>query len=126
MNNKQRINLYMDYDLLAVLDAFAAVTGKTRTAVMHALLRPSMPSLLQLIDSADEIMASSEMEREASLKRLSFIEEKARANVRKAPELIAKATMPNCTCLITATERQERSDCPHHFPATNPWSGTAP
>lgn len=90
MSSKQRINLYMDDDVLAVLDAFAAVTGKSRTAVIHALIRPAMPSLMQLLESADDIASTTQAEREESLARLGEIEKRARANVQKVPELISK------------------------------------
>lgn len=90
MSTKQRINLYMDDDVLAVLDAFAAVTGKSRTAVIHALIRPAMPSLVQLLEAADDIASTTQAEREESLARLGEIEKRARANVQKVPELISK------------------------------------
>lgn len=49
MSKKIRVNVMMSPDLLEVLDGFCALTGKTRSALIDDLLRPSVPSLNELI-----------------------------------------------------------------------------
>ena len=81
----KRVNLFMEKDIVDVLDAFAAMNQRSRTFVIHELLRPSMPALRELLKLSDELKTMSDSDRLTALAKLTNIEEKLTSNARSMP-----------------------------------------
>lgn len=57
---KRRINIYLEEDLLATLDAYARLAQVSRTELIHQMLMPAKPALDQLLRKADEYLRMSD------------------------------------------------------------------
>lgn len=82
----KRINLFMEKDMVEVLDAFAALNDRSRTYVIHELLRPAMPALRELLAMPEKLTASSDADRLAALAKLHQMEEKLTNTTRNLPK----------------------------------------
>lgn len=88
----KRVNLFMEKDIVDVLDTFAAMNQRSRTFVIHELLRPSIPALKQLIVEFERLSHMTDTERLTALTKLTNIEEKLSTTVRAMPDHIQGAT----------------------------------
>ncbi len=70
----KRINLFMEKDIVDVLDAFAAMNQRSRTFVIHELLRPAMPALIELLAMPEKLIAMSDTDRLTALAKLNQAE----------------------------------------------------
>lgn len=82
----KRVNLFMEKDIVDVLDAFAAMNQRSRTYVIHELLRPAMPALRKLLTIPDKLTAMSDADRLAALAKLTDTEEKLTNITRNMPK----------------------------------------
>lgn len=57
---KRRINIYLEEDLLATLDAYTRVAQVSRTELIHQLLMPAKPALDLLLQKTDDYFRMSE------------------------------------------------------------------
>ena len=83
-----RINLYFETDLLAIIDEFAAITGRSRSYIIRGLLRPAMPSLQALLNAAQE----AKTDKDAVDARLSTIERALMNTISKLPDALEGKT----------------------------------
>lgn len=81
----KRINLFMEKDMVEVLDAFAAMNDRSRTYVIHELLRPAMPALRELLAMPDKLTSMNDVDRLAALAKLASTEEKLANTTRNLP-----------------------------------------
>lgn len=81
----KRINLFMEKDIVDVLDAFAAMNQRSRTFVIHELLRPAMPALLELLAMPEKLTAMTDTDRLTALAKLNQTEEKLTNLSRSMP-----------------------------------------
>lgn len=88
----KRVNLFMEKDIVDVLDAFAAMNQRSRTYVIHELLRPAMPALRELLTIPDKLTAMSDADRLAALAKLTDTEEKLTNNARNMPKYLEGIT----------------------------------
>lgn len=72
----KRINLFMEKDIVDVLDAFAAMNQRSRTFVIHELLRPAMPALRELLAMPEKLTAMNDVDRLAALAKLNQTEQR--------------------------------------------------
>lgn len=82
----KRVNLFMEKDIVDVLDAFAAMNQRSRTFVIHELLRPAMPALRELLTMPEKLTAMSDADRLAALSKLDNTEEKLTNSTRNMPK----------------------------------------
>jgi len=71
---KRRINIYLEEDLLATLDAYARVAQVTRTELLHQLLYPAKPALDQLLQKADAYFRMSDEHKFETRRQLDRLE----------------------------------------------------
>ena len=71
---KRRINIYLEEDLLATLDAYARVAQVSRTELIHQLLMPAKPALDQLLQKADEYFRMSDEQKLETRRQLDRLE----------------------------------------------------
>lgn len=71
---KRRINIYLEEDLLATLDAYARVAQVTRTELLHQLLYPAKPALDQLLQKADAYFRMSDEQKLETRRQLERLE----------------------------------------------------
>lgn len=88
----KRINLFLETDIVDVIDAFAEMNKRSRTHVIHELLRPSVPALKQLLKQYDHLSKMSDSERLTALAKLNHIEEKLTNNARNMPKYLEGIT----------------------------------
>jgi len=81
----KRINLFLETDIVDVIDAFAEMNKRSRTHVIHELLRPSVPALKQLLKEYDRLSKMTDSERLTALAKLTHTEEKLSGTVRAMP-----------------------------------------
>lgn len=81
----KRVNLFMEKDIVDVLDAFAAMNQRSRTFVIHELLRPAIPALRELLKLSDDLKTMTDADRLTALANLTNIEEKLSTTVRAMP-----------------------------------------
>lgn len=82
----KRINLFLETDIVDVIDAFAEMNKRSRTHVIHELLRPSVPALKQLLKEYDRLSKMTDSERLTALAKLTHVEEKLSGTVRAMPD----------------------------------------
>ena len=84
-----RLNVMLDEDILNTLNELAALNGSSRSHLLNELLRPSIPSLNELIDLSERMKKEANQEKtEQTLKTLSNIEEKLNKPVKQIPDYI--------------------------------------
>lgn len=88
----KRVNLFMEKDIVDVLDAFAAMNQRSRTFVIHELLRPSMPALRELLKLSGDLKTMSDADRLIALSKLADMEEKLSTTVLAMPDHIQGVT----------------------------------
>lgn len=88
----KRINLFMEKDIVDVIDAFAAMNQRSRTFVIHELLRPSMPALRELLKISDELNTMTDAVRLNTLTKLINAEEKLVNAARNMPDQLKGIT----------------------------------
>lgn len=88
----KRVNLFMEKDILDVIDAFAAMNQRSRTFVIHELLRPSMPALRELLKISDELNLMTDAVRLNTLTKLINAEEKLVNAARNMPDQLKGIT----------------------------------
>jgi len=71
---KRRINIYLEEDLLATLDAYARIAQVSRTELLHQLLMPAKPALDQLLQKADDYFRMSEDQKFETRRQLDRLE----------------------------------------------------
>lgn len=71
---KRRINIYLEEDLLATLDAYARVAQVSRTELLHQLLYPSKPALDRLLQKADDYFRMSDEQKIETRRQLDRLE----------------------------------------------------
>jgi len=86
MKKTHRINLNLSLETLEVIDAFAAMNGRSRTYVIEELLKPSLPALRQLLKLSDDLKTMSDADRLTALAKLTSTEEKLSSTVRAMPD----------------------------------------
>ena len=88
----KRINLFMEKDIVDVIDAYAAMCQRSRTFVIHELLRPSMPSLRTLLEVSEELNMMTDAVRLNTLTKLINAEEKLVNAARNMPDQLKGIT----------------------------------
>lgn len=88
----KRVNLFMEKDIVDVLDAFAAMNQRSRTYVIHELLRPAMPALRELLAMPEKLTLLSDADRLAALAKLNQTEEKLTNTTRNMPKHLEGVT----------------------------------
>ena len=88
MDTKQnkRVNLFIEVEILEVLDAFAKMNNRSRTYLINEMLRPSLPALKSLLKVSDDLKAMSDVDRLTALAKLTNIDEKLSTNARNMPK----------------------------------------
>lgn len=71
---KRRINIYLEEDLLATLDAYARISQVSRTELLHQLLMPSKPALDLLLQKADDYFRMSDEQKFETRRQLERLE----------------------------------------------------
>lgn len=71
---KRRINIYLEEDLLATLDAYTRISELSRTELIHQLLMPSKPALDQLLQKADDYFRMSDEQKFETRRQLDRLE----------------------------------------------------
>ena len=71
---KRRINIYLEEDLLATLDAYTRVAQVSRTELIHQLLMPSKPALDMLLEKADGYFRMSDEQKIETRRQLERLE----------------------------------------------------
>ena len=71
---KRRINIYLEEDLLATLDAYTRVAQVSRTELIHQLLMPAKPALDQLLQKADDYFRMSDEQKFETRRQLDRLE----------------------------------------------------
>ena len=94
MDTKQnkRVNLFIEVEILEVLDAFAKMNNRSRTYLVNELLRPTLPSLLALLKVSDDLKAMSDVDRLTALSKLTQTSEKLANMTRSMPEHLKGVT----------------------------------
>ena len=94
MNTKQnkRVNLFIEVEILEVLDAFAKMNNRSRTHLVNELLRPSLPALRSLLKVSDDLKTMSDVDRLTALAKLSNTEEKLTNTTRNMPNHLEGTT----------------------------------
>lgn len=108
---KRRINIYLEEDLLATLDAYTQVAQVTRTKLLHQLLYPAKPTLDQLLHKADAYFHMSDEQKLETHRQLDRLEKGVSSVI---DQINAKLNRMACTCTITEHERQKDALCPVH------------
>lgn len=88
----KRVNLYMEKDIVDVIDAFADMNQRSRTFVIHELLRPSIPALRELLKISDELNTMTDAVRLNTLTKLIHAEEKLVNAARNMPDQLKGMT----------------------------------
>lgn len=70
----KRVTFNMEEELLDVLDAFAEMNGRTRTFVIHELLKPSLPMLKELLKLSKEVSLMSDADRLLAFQKMQIAE----------------------------------------------------
>lgn len=83
-----RVNVMMDKDVLETLDAFRQINGASRSHMLNELLRPSLPSLNELIKLHYRMKTDPELDTAAACDTLTAIENKLSGPVSQLPEYI--------------------------------------
>ena len=94
MNTTQnkRVNLFIEVEILEVIDAFAKMNNRSRTYLINELLRPTLPSLLSLLKVSDDLKAMSDVDRLTALAKLTQTEEKLTNTTRNMPNHLRGVT----------------------------------
>lgn len=108
---KRRINIYLEEDLLATLDAYARVAQVTRTELLHQLLYPAKPALDRLLQKADAYFRMSDEQKLETRRQLDRLEKGLSSVI---DQVNTKLDRMACTCTVTEHERQEDALCPVH------------
>lgn len=84
-----RLNVMLDEDILNTLNELAALNGSSRSHLLNELLRPSIPSLNELIDLSVRMKKEADEDKIAhSLKTLDGIESKLTKPIAQIPDYI--------------------------------------
>lgn len=88
-----RINLNLSLETLRVIDDFALMNNRSRTYIIEELLKPSVPALRELLKLSDDLKTMSDVDRLTALSKLTNIEEKLAATVRRMPNCLEEITL---------------------------------
>lgn len=94
MDTKQnkRVNLFIEVEILEVLDAFSKMNNRSRTYLINELLRPTLPSLINLLKVSDDLKAMSDVDRLTALSKLTQTSDKLASISRSMPDHIEGIT----------------------------------